>query len=147
MTTDEREQIITDAIKVYSGMLVRGGDKNAIAPRMINILPNKVLVAITSESKAQISKYKTDPSKMSEKAQNAIFAFYKEVSEIPFDLDFAVPNRSEHQLSPLYTTKEARVAYDDLRDCLKEIDYIVNSKMKTAVSRFRELRDDAPKKL
>lgn len=147
MTNDERERIIADAKKAYSGILVRGVDKAAIVPRMLSILPNKVLVAITGVSKAQISKYKADPLKTSEEVEDAIFAFYKEVSEIPLDLDFTVSNQLENQSSPLYTAKEARIAYNDLRDYLKEIDYIVNSKMKTSVGRFRELRDDAPKKL
>ena len=147
MTNDERERIIADATKTYSGVLIRGVEKTAIVPRMLSILPNKVLVAITGVSKAQISKYKADPLKTSEEVEDAIFSFYKEVSEIPLDLDSTMSNQLENQSSPLYTAKEARIAYNDLRDCLKEIDYIVNSRMKTSVGRFRELRDDAPKKL
>lgn len=143
---ETNKKVIAEAIEQYSGIFVRGISKEDIVPRLIDIFPNKLLVAITGESKAQISKYKTDHFKAKGAAEDAIFKFYQDISEMPFDSIGESSSERGYQNYPFYTLDEARESYNELRDCLKEIDYIVNTKMKSATKNFRGLRDAAPYK-
>lgn len=143
---ESNEEIIAEAVKQYSGFLVRGISKEEAVSRLIDILPNKLLVAITGESKVQISKYKADHSKINGEAEDAIFKFYQDVSETPFDLFNENNRQKDRQDFPLYTLEAARESYSKLRSALKSIDFIVNTTMKDSVKTFRGLRDNAPYK-
>ena len=143
---ETNKKVIAEAVEQYSGIFIRGISKEDIVPRLIDIFPNKLLVAITGESKAQISKYKTDHFKAKGAAEDAIFKFYQDISEMPFDSIGESSSERGYQNYPFYTLDEARESYNELRDCLKEIDYIVNTKMKSATKNFRKLRDAAPYK-
>lgn len=143
MDNETKERIKQEAREWFNGFYVRGLSKDRVVNTLLHGWSNELLQAVTGRSANQVSRYRTGRSKLGEPERDAIYSFYQELSNAPLPLGAEEP---DYQNYPFYTLEEARDSYNQLHDCLKEIDYIVNTKMKSATKSFRALRDKAPYK-
>lgn len=143
MDNETKERVKQEAREWFDGFYVRGLSKDRVVNTLLHGWSNELLQAVTGRSANQVSRYRTGRSKLGEPERDAIYNFYQELSNAPLSPE---TNESGYQNYPFYTLEEARESYNQLHDCLKEIDYIVNTKMKSATKNFRALRDKAPYK-
>lgn len=147
MKQDEKQALINKATDDYQGLFVRGLPKDLAAERMLDILPNQLLIAITDRSANQVTRYKKGTAHLNLDDINSLYDFYKQTSELPISSTAVEAGGTGAEECPYYTVDDAQDAIDLAKAFLDKVDLETKTLKRDLMRIMRTIKNKAPKKL
>ncbi len=145
MNEQEKKALIEEAIEDYRGLFVRRLPKDLAAARLLRILPNQLLMAITGRSANQVTRYKKGTAQLNLSDVDKVYDFYKETSEIPVPSDGSDDPTGKMYL--YYTTADGQAVVNQAKKFLDVLDIEAKAFRRELMRRVRQIRDEAPNQL
>lgn len=145
MNEQENQTLIEEAVEDYRGLFVRKLPKDLVADRLLRILPNQLLIAITGRSANQVTRFKKGAAQPNLGDVDKIYAFYKEVSGMPIPSDGS--ENPTGQMYLYYTTADGQAVVNQAKKFLDVLDVEAKAFRRELMHRVRRIRDEAPSQL
>lgn len=134
------QEYYDEMVERYGGIFARNLSAETIVPVLADMLKTNELATLTGASSATASRYKKNPAISADNAIcQRLYSFYCEASER------AIVGTSEEDYIPMYTAQEVSMTMKEMSAYYESMISGLTELKRKATTRFRAVRDNAPK--